>query len=70
MGKPPELQPLQEAFRFRPFPHWDPVPDWVLSHLDPRVIRQVAAVQMRFQKSVQEQQAKASAEIERLISQG
>ena len=58
---------LQEAFRFRPFPHWDPVPDWVLSHLDPRVLRQIAVIQMKVQRNGLEQQAKALGEIEKLL---
>lgn len=65
--KPPNVGPLQEVFRFRPFPHWDPVPDWVLTHLDRAVLTKIAAVQIRFERSVLEQQAKALAEIEKLV---
>jgi hypothetical protein len=66
-SRPPQVGPLQEAFRFRPFPHWDPVPDWVLQHLDVRVLKQIAAVQMRFERTALEAQAKAMAEVEKLI---
>ena len=70
MAKAPEQFALQEAFRFRPHPHWDPVPDWVLAHLDPRILRQIAVIQLKFQRTTLEQQAKAIAEVERLVGQG
>lgn len=66
-SKPPQVSALQEAFRFRPFPHWDPVPDWVLNHLDPRVLTKIAAIQIRVERAALEQQAKALAEVEKLM---
>lgn len=61
---------LAEALRFRPHPHWDPVPDWILKHLKPEILREVAVVQLRFQRNVLEQQVKAIAEVEKLVGRG
>jgi len=46
---PPQLQ---ETFQFRPRWWWDPVPDWVLDHLTPDVIRELGALQIEAQKTV------------------
>lgn len=67
-SKVPQLAPLAEAFRFRPFPHWDPVPDWVLTHIDPGVLRKIAVIQIRTEIVALEQQAKALAEVEKLLA--
>ena len=40
---------LAELLQFRPKWWWDPVPDWVLDHLNPAVIREVAAIQLKTQ---------------------
>ena len=62
-----EPSPLAEALRFRPHPHWDPVPDWLLPHLKPEILREIAVLQLRFQRSVLEQQVKAIGEVEKLV---
>lgn len=41
--------PIAEALQFRPRWWWDPVPDWVLGHLDSRVIQQLATLQIKTQ---------------------
>jgi hypothetical protein len=66
-SRPPQLGPLLDPFRFRPFPHWDPVPPWLLDHIDIGVLKKIGAIQLRVERAALEQQVKALAEVEKLI---
>lgn len=61
---------LAERLQFRPRWWWDPVPDWVITQLDPKVLRQLAAIQIRFERNVLEEQMKSLTEVEKLIGRG
>jgi len=40
---------LAELLQFRPKWWWDPVPDWVLDHLNPAAVREIASIQLKTQ---------------------
>ncbi len=50
---------IADALQFRPRWWWDPVPDWVLDHLNPAVIREIAVVQLTAQLETLRVQEKA-----------
>jgi hypothetical protein len=50
---------LQETFQFRPRWWWDPVPDWVISHLTPEVVRELGTLQIEAQRTVLKAQLEA-----------
>lgn len=52
VSKPPVQ--LQEELLFRPRWWWDPVPDWVLTHIPDAAIRELAVIQMETQRAVLE----------------
>jgi hypothetical protein len=51
--------PLSEALQFRPRWWWDPVPDWVLEHMNPAAIREIAVIQLTSQLETMQIQQKA-----------
>jgi len=55
------------VFPWNPWIVADPVPPWIRDHIDINVLRDLAAVQMRAQRTILEEHAKAIGEMERLI---
>jgi hypothetical protein len=49
---------------------WDPVPDWLITRLDDRVIREVAITQIQLQRTVLEAQLKAADQVLGILSSG
>lgn len=49
---PIQNERLQEILHFNPRWWWDPVPWWVMEHLRPQVINELAHIQLEFQKQV------------------
>jgi hypothetical protein len=56
MSSPVTRPELADIFQFRPKWWWDPVPWWFFEHLRPEVARELAIVQLEFDKSVLEAQ--------------
>jgi hypothetical protein len=57
----PAAQQLSEALAFHPEWWWDPVPwPWLREQLDPRVIRELAVVQVELRKATLEANLKAT----------
>ena len=50
---------VAEALQFRPRWWWEPVPDWVLDHINPAAIREIAVVQLTSQLETLRVQEKA-----------
>lgn len=59
MGEPLRPFAFPEVLHFRPKWWWDPVPDWLLTHLDKTLVRELAIAQIEFQKTVLDAQLKA-----------
>jgi hypothetical protein len=47
---------LSEVLQFRPRWWWDPVPWWFFEHLRPESVRELAAIQLEFDRTVVEAQ--------------
>jgi hypothetical protein len=47
---------VPDILQFRPRWWWDPVPEWVLGHLEREQIVEIAAIQLEAHRSVLEQQ--------------
>jgi hypothetical protein len=59
--KPPLAQQLPDVLAFHPEWWWDPVPwPWLREQLDPRVIRELAVVQIELRKAALEANLKAT----------
>lgn len=58
---------LQEALRFRPKIWWDPVPDWIFTHLDREVLLDLARVSVRLQRDMLEVQMRGIDEITNVL---
>ena len=54
---------LHDSLIFRHRWWWDPVPDWLVRHLDVAVIREVAITQIQVQRTVLEAQLKATDQV-------
>jgi len=70
--QPESLNPgsLHESLVFRHRWWWDPVPDWLITRLDDRLIREVAVTQIQLQRTVLEAQLKATEQVLGLLSGG
>jgi hypothetical protein len=71
MSKPAEALTtpnLHESLVFRHRWWWDPVPDWIMPHLDRAVIREVAVTQINLQRTVLEAQLKATDQVLGILS--
>jgi hypothetical protein len=62
---PPQQFDLPELLQFKPWPPWDPVPWWILRHLDERVVRELAVIQLETHRAVLDVQVKS---IERTLA--
>ena len=65
-AKQPPSQ-LADIFEFRPKWWWDPVPDWVITHLDQRVVLEISKVVLEVQAEMFERQAEATRRIAGLM---
>jgi hypothetical protein len=61
---------LHESLIFRHRWWWDPVPDWFISRLDDRVLKEVAISQIQLQRTVLEAQLKAADQVLGILSKG
>jgi hypothetical protein len=66
--EPPNLGSLHESLIFRHRWWWDPVPDWLITRLDDRLIREVAITQIQLQRTVLEAQLKATDQVLGILS--
>ncbi len=69
MNEPrPELQyKLPDELQFRPRWWWDPVPEWLLRHLEQETILELAKVQLEFQRELLTKQAEATGRVIEVI---
>ncbi len=51
---------LAEVLRFKPWPPFDPVPWWILEHLDRKQVARVALIGLEMQNEVLEAALKAN----------
>jgi hypothetical protein len=64
----PQIRPpLADVLAFRPRWWWDPVPEWVIQHLDRAVILRLALTQLEFEQTVLESQAKANSRVMEIV---
>ena len=64
MSEPLEIA---EQLRFRPKWWWDPVPDWVVQHIDRAVLFEITVIQMEVQKTILQAQLDATGRIQELM---
>ncbi len=55
----PTAPKLANQLQFNPHIFWDPVPPWVSTTLDPRVIKELTTVRLEHQRDVLALQTKA-----------
>jgi hypothetical protein len=60
--------PLQESLRFRPKIWWDPVPDWLFTHLDREIVVELARVSVQVQREMLEVQLKSMDQISEVLA--
>lgn len=65
MGERPE-----ELLRFNPRWWWDPVPDWIIRHLDREILVDLAAIHLEAHINVLETQVKAAQRTLEVIQKG
>lgn len=65
----PDHLELQETFHFRPRWWWDPVPPWVFKDLDPRIVIDLAQVQLDVQEAVLKAQLDAIGRTREVLQQ-
>ncbi len=63
----PQFERLPNQLTFRPRWWWDPVPEWLLSHLDDSVVEQLGRVQLDLQAKVLEQQLEATRKVQEIV---
>ena len=62
-----ETAGLAQAFRWRPGPIWDPVPDWLISRLDKSAVIDLARIQLDLGINVLKAQMDAAKKVQEVI---